>query len=81
MRDKTDLFVQISAVVQQINNFLKKDAGKLVVDSFTDDFVLNLSFEGACKNCKKNNLYFKAAIQEMIEESVFGVKMKIQFKS
>lgn len=79
MRHKTYIFFKISTEIIQINKFLKKDKGKLIIDSFTNDFVLNLSFEGACKNCSKNNFYFKSAIKDMIEESLFDVNLKIQY--
>lgn len=79
MRNNTYIFYKISTAIIQINKFLKEDDGKLIINSFSDDYVLNLSFEGACKNCKKNNLYFKSAIQDMIEETLFGVNLKIQY--
>lgn len=70
----TDLITRIEDALEQLRPFLQTDGGDVRLVEITDDFVVRLELEGACRSCSMNMMTFKAGIEEAVRRAAPEVK-------
>ncbi|HXC05211.1 MAG TPA: NifU family protein [Bacteroidia bacterium] len=72
-----DLISRVEEALQQIRPYLEKDGGNVSLLDISDDFVVSLELQGACKSCSMSMMTLKAGIEETIMRSVPEIKSVI----
>ncbi|HTL82574.1 MAG TPA: NifU family protein [Bacteroidia bacterium] len=62
----TDLTARIEEALDQLRPFLKADGGDVTLVEITDDMVVKLELQGACRNCSMRMMTFKAGLEEAV---------------
>jgi len=71
---KTELVPRIEEALNQLRPFLEADGGNITLLEITDDNVVRLEFQGACRSCSMSMMTFKAGIEEAVRRAVPEVK-------
>lgn len=66
----SDLIKRIEDALEQIRPYLQADGGNVTLVEVTEDFVVKLELQGACKSCSMSMMTLKAGIEETIKRSV-----------
>jgi Fe-S cluster biogenesis protein NfuA len=69
-----ELVARIEDALQQLRPFLQTDGGDVRLVEITDDRIVRLELEGACRSCSMNMMTFKAGIEEAIRRAAPEVK-------
>jgi Fe-S cluster biogenesis protein NfuA len=65
-----DLTKRIEDALEQIRPYLQADGGDVSLVEITEDNVVRLELQGACKSCSMSMMTMKAGIEETIKRSV-----------
>lgn len=60
---------RVEEALNQLRPFLKADGGDVSLVEITDDNVVRLELQGACKNCSMRMMTFKAGLEESIRRA------------
>lgn len=60
---------RVEEALNQLRPFLKADGGDVSLVEITDDNVVKLELQGACKNCSMRMMTFKAGLEESIRRA------------
>ncbi len=71
---KQELLSQVELALDEIRPYLITDNGNVSVIDVTDDSIVKLKFEGACKSCSMSAMTLKGGIEETILRMVPSVK-------
>ena len=66
----SDLLERIEDAIGKIRPYLEEDGGNLTLLEVTNDMVVRVRLEGACRDCSMSNMTFKAGITETILREV-----------
>jgi Fe-S cluster biogenesis protein NfuA len=69
-----ELIDRIEEALNSLRPFLEADGGNVSLLEVTDDNVVKIEFQGACKSCSMNVMTFKAGIEEAIRRAVPEIK-------
>ncbi|MCU0432319.1 MAG: NifU family protein [Bacteroidia bacterium] len=69
-----ELVARIEDALQQLRPFLQTDGGDVRLVEVTDDNIVRLELEGACRSCSMNMMTFKAGIEEAVRRAAPEVK-------
>jgi Fe-S cluster biogenesis protein NfuA len=69
-----DLINRIEEALTSLRPFLEADGGNVSLLEVTEDNVVRIEFQGACKSCSMNVMTFKAGIEEAIRRAAPEVK-------
>jgi Fe-S cluster biogenesis protein NfuA len=63
----SDLTARVEAALEQIRPYLQADGGDVSLVEITDDKIVKLELQGACKSCSMSMMTMKAGIEESIK--------------
>jgi Fe-S cluster biogenesis protein NfuA len=66
----SDLIKRIEDALEQIRPYLQADGGNVTLVEVTEDMIVKLELQGACKSCSMSMMTLKAGIEETIKRSV-----------
>jgi Fe-S cluster biogenesis protein NfuA len=66
----SDLIKRIEDALEQIRPYLQADGGDVTLVEVTEDKIVRLELQGACKSCSMSMMTLKAGIEETIKRSV-----------
>lgn len=69
-----ELLSRIMSALEEIRPFLIEDGGDVEIVRVTEDMVVEVEFQGACKTCSMSNMTFTAGIQQAIIKAVPEVR-------
>lgn len=69
-----ELVARIEDALQQLRPFLQTDGGDVRLVEVTEDKIVRLELEGACRSCSMNMMTFKAGIEEAVRRAAPEVK-------
>jgi Fe-S cluster biogenesis protein NfuA len=70
----SDLTAKVEAALEQIRPYLQADGGNVTLVEITDDNIVKLELQGACKTCSMSMMTMKAGIEETIKRMAPEVK-------
>jgi len=70
----SDLKTRVEEALDQIRPYLQADGGNVSLIEITDDKIVKLELQGACKSCSMNAMTLKAGIEESIKRAAPEVK-------
>ena len=71
---RQELIDRIEEALNSLRPFLEADGGNVKLLEVTDDNIVRLEFQGACKSCSMNVMTFKAGIEEAVRRAVPEIK-------
>ncbi|GAB4133795.1 MAG: NifU family protein [Bacteroidia bacterium] len=71
---QNDIQSRIEEALNQLRPFLEADGGNVSVVEITDDLIVRLELQGACKSCSMRMMTFKAGIEEAVRRAVPEIK-------
>jgi len=74
LENKVELLKKVNKALENVFNFVKQDGGELKIIDLTDDMVLQVELNGACRTCDMNTMTFKAGVEETILKSIPEIK-------
>ena len=63
----SDLLSRVERALEQIRPYLQADGGDVVLIEITDDNIVELELQGACKSCSMSVMTVKAGIEDSIK--------------
>jgi Fe-S cluster biogenesis protein NfuA len=69
-----ELVARIEDALQQLRPFLQTDGGDVRLVEITEDKIVRLELEGACRSCSMNMMTFKAGIEEAVRRAAPEIK-------
>ena len=63
----SDLTARVEAALEQIRPYLQADGGDVSLVEITEDKIVILELQGACKSCSMSMMTMKAGIEESIK--------------
>jgi Fe-S cluster biogenesis protein NfuA len=70
----SDLKTRVEEALEQIRPYLQADGGNVSLIEITDDKIVKLELQGACKSCSMSAMTLKAGIEESIKRAAPEVK-------
>ncbi len=70
----SNLIARVEEALDQIRPYLQADGGNVSLVEITDEFVVKVELQGACKSCSMSMMTMKAGIEESIKRSVPEIK-------
>ena len=70
----SDLFLRVQKALEQIRPYLQADGGDVVLIEITDDNIVKLELQGACKSCSMSMMTMKAGIEDSIKRIAPEIK-------
>jgi Fe-S cluster biogenesis protein NfuA len=64
---------QVDEVIQQIRPSLQADGGDVVLVDVSDDGVVTVELQGACKGCPMSQLTLAHGVERILKDRVEGV--------
>jgi len=61
---------KIEEALNSIRPYLEADGGNVELLEITEDLVVKVELQGACKNCSMSSMTMKAGIEETIKRAV-----------
>jgi Fe-S cluster biogenesis protein NfuA len=70
----SELIKRVEEALEQIRPYLQADGGNVSLVEITDDNIVKVELQGACKSCSMSMMTLKAGIEESIKRSVPEIK-------
>ncbi len=70
----SDIVKKVEDALEQIRPYLQADGGNVSLVEITDDHVVRVELQGACKSCSMSMMTLKAGIEESIKRAVPEIK-------
>jgi Fe-S cluster biogenesis protein NfuA len=70
----SELTKRVEEALEQIRPYLQADGGNVSLVEITDDNIVKVELQGACKSCSMSMMTLKAGIEESIKRSVPEIK-------
>lgn len=70
----SDIVKKVEEALEQIRPYLQADGGNVSLVEITDDHVVKVELQGACKSCSMSMMTLKAGIEESIKRAVPEIK-------
>lgn len=70
----SDLVSRVEEALNQLRPFLQADGGNVALVEITEDKVVRLELQGACKSCSMRMMTFKAGLEEAVLRAAPEVK-------
>ncbi len=70
----TELYKQVEEVLNKIKPYLEAHGGSVELVSVTDDGVVEVRLQGACRGCPMSEMTLRLGIEQVLKESLPEVK-------
>ncbi|MCC6838328.1 MAG: NifU family protein [Bacteroidia bacterium] len=70
----SDIVKKVEDALEQIRPYLQADGGNVSLIEITDDHIVRVELQGACKSCSMSMMTLKAGIEESIKRAVPEIK-------
>jgi len=70
----SEITKRVEEALEQIRPYLQADGGNVSLVEITDDNIVRVELQGACKSCSMSMMTLKAGIEESIKRSVPEIK-------
>ncbi len=70
----SEMIKRVEEALEQIRPYLQADGGNVSLVEITDDNIVRVELQGACKSCSMSMMTLKAGIEESIKRSVPEIK-------
>ncbi|HNW97005.1 MAG TPA: NifU family protein [Bacteroidales bacterium] len=71
---KQDLIEKVEKVIDQIRPYLQADGGNIQFVRMTDDNVVYVELQGACKGCPMSMMTLKSGVEEAVKKAIPEIK-------
>jgi len=65
---------RVEEVITQIRPYLVADGGDLKLINITDDLVVQVELQGACRSCPMSNVTLKNGVEVAVKKAVPEIK-------
>ncbi len=69
-----ELIGKVKNVIDQIRPYLEADGGNIQFVNLTDDYVVNVELQGACKSCPMSLMTLKSGVEEAMKKALPEIK-------
>jgi Fe-S cluster biogenesis protein NfuA len=69
-----ELIKKVKNVIDQIRPYLEADGGNIQFVNITDDYVVNVELQGACKSCPMSVMTLKNGVEEAVKKAIPEIK-------
>lgn len=69
-----DLIDRVEKVIDQIRPYLQADGGNIKFVKITDDKVVYVELQGACKGCPMSMMTLKSGVEEAVKKAIPEIK-------
>lgn len=74
MAQNPELIKKVENVIDQIRPYLEADGGNIRFVELTDDYVVNVELQGACKSCPMSTMTLKNGVEEAMKRAIPEIK-------
>ncbi len=74
MNHLEDIRPKVEDALNQIRPYLEADGGNVSLLEITEDHIVRLELQGACRTCSMSMMTLKAGIEETIRRAVPDIK-------
>ncbi len=74
MNKHEELIVRIEDTLSQIRPYLEADFGNVSFIEITEEMVVRVRLEGACKSCSMSTMTLKAGIEQSLLKAIPEIK-------
>lgn len=71
---KPELTAKVEEALKQIRPYLEADGGNVTLKEITEDFIVKLELQGACRSCSMSMMTLRAGIEETIKRMAPEIK-------
>jgi Fe-S cluster biogenesis protein NfuA len=72
--ENQELIGKVKNVIDQIRPYLEADGGNIQFVNLTDDNVVNVELQGACKSCPMSLMTLKSGVEEAMKKALPEIK-------
>lgn len=69
-----ELIAKVEKVIDQIRPYLQADGGNIKFVRITDDNVVYVELQGACKGCPMSMMTLKSGVEEAMKKAIPEIK-------
>lgn len=69
-----ELIGKVKNVIDQIRPYLEADGGNIQFVNLTDDNVVNVELQGACKSCPMSLMTLKSGVEDAMKKALPEIK-------
>jgi Fe-S cluster biogenesis protein NfuA len=69
-----ELIARVEKVIDQIRPYLQADGGNIKFVRITDDKVVYVELQGACKGCPMSMMTLKSGVEEAMKKAIPEIK-------
>lgn len=73
MADK-ELIEKVKEVIDQIRPYLEADGGNIAFVEITDDLIVKVELQGACRSCPMSLMTLKSGVEQAIKKALPQIK-------
>lgn len=74
MPTKEELIVKVQGVIDQIRPYLEADGGNIKFVELTDENVVNVELQGACRSCPMSIMTLKNGVEAAVKKAIPEIK-------
>jgi len=72
--ENKELIGKVKNVIDQIRPYLEADGGNIQFVNLTDDNVVNVELQGACKSCPMSLMTLKSGVEDAMKKALPEIK-------
>ena len=72
--ENQELIGKVKNVIDQIRPYLEADGGNIQFVNLTDDYVVNVELQGACKSCPMSLMTLKSGVEDAMKKALPEIK-------
>lgn len=72
--NKQEILEQVQVALDSIRPYLQADGGDVAIVELTDDMVVKVKLQGACKGCPMSMQTLKGGVEMVIKNNVPEIK-------
>ena len=72
--NKQEILEQVKVALESIRPYLQADGGDVAIVELTDDMVVKVNLQGACKGCPMSTQTLKGGVEMVIKNNVPEIK-------
>lgn len=69
-----DLIAKVEKVIDQIRPYLQADGGNIKFVKISDDNIVYVELQGACKGCPMSMMTLKSGVEEAMKKAIPEIK-------